>query len=101
MLITAAMARLGYARGNPCLTSAPKYKKLFERAVSIVEDVAGVNREVAARTLKAAGLQVPVPRVMRKANLSKRKPRAVSSAPEASSQGAEGLISSHELFSRH
>jgi N-acetylmuramic acid 6-phosphate (MurNAc-6-P) etherase len=92
MLGTAAMARLGYVYGNLMVNLRYKNKKLFERAVSIVEDVAGVNREVAARTLKAAGLQVPVARVMRKANLSKRKPRAASSAPKASSQGAEGLI---------
>lgn len=71
MLSTAAMARLGYVYGNLMVNLRPKNKKLFERAVSIVEDVAGVNREVAARTLKSAGLQVPVALVMLKANLSK------------------------------
>jgi len=66
MLSTAAMARMGYVYGNLMVNLRYKNKKLFERAASIVEDVAGVNREVAGRTLKAAGLQVPVARVMRK-----------------------------------
>ena len=71
MLSTAAMARMGYVYGNLMVNLRYKNKKLFERAVSIVEDVAAVNRELAARTLKSAGLQVPVARVMLKANLSK------------------------------
>jgi N-acetylmuramic acid 6-phosphate etherase len=41
MLGTAAMARLGYVYGNLMVNLRPKNKKLFVRAVSIVEDVAG------------------------------------------------------------
>jgi len=71
MLSTGAMARLGYVYGNLMVNLRPKNKKLFERAVTIVESVAGVNREVAARALKAAGNQVPIALVMLKANVGK------------------------------
>ena len=71
MLSTGAMARLGYVYGNLMVNLRPKNKKLFERAVTIVESVAGVNREVAARALKAAGMQVPIALVMLKANVGK------------------------------
>lgn len=71
MLSTGAMARLGYVYGNFMVNLRPKNKKLVERAVSIVEDVAGVDREAAARALKSAGMEVPIALVMLKATVSK------------------------------
>ena len=71
MLSTGAMARLGYLYGNSMVNLRPKNKKLVERAVSMVGDVAGVDREVAARVLKSAGMKVPIALVMLKANVSK------------------------------
>ena len=71
MISTGAMARLGYVYGNLMVNLRPKNRKLVERAVSIVEHVAGVDREAAARALEAAGMQVPVALVMLKANVSK------------------------------
>lgn len=71
MLSTGAMARLGYLYGNFMVNLRPKNKKLVERAVSIVGDVAGVDREVAARVLKSVGMEVPIALVMLKANVSK------------------------------
>ena len=71
MLSTGAMARLGYVYGNFMVNLRPKNKKLVERAISIVEDVAGVDREAAALALKSAGMEVPIALVMLKANVSK------------------------------
>jgi N-acetylmuramic acid 6-phosphate etherase len=50
-----------------------KNKKLFERALSIIEQIAQVDRDLAARTLESADRQVPVALLMLTANLSKRQ----------------------------
>jgi N-acetylmuramic acid 6-phosphate etherase len=71
MLSTGAMARLGYVYGNLMVNLRPKNRKLVERGVSIVEAVAGVERDVAAHALKSAGMQVPVALVMLKAGVSR------------------------------
>lgn len=71
MLSTGAMARLGYVYGNLMVNLRPKNQKLFERGISIVEQLAQVDRNVALRTLESAGMNVPVALVMLKANVSK------------------------------
>jgi len=73
MLSTGAMVRLGYVYGNFMVNLQPKNRKLFERAISIVEQVAQVDRDLAARTLESADMQVPLALLMLRANLSKRE----------------------------
>jgi len=73
MLSTGAMVRLGYVYGNFMVNLQPKNRKLFERAISIVEQVAQVDRDLAARTLESADMQVPLVLLMLRANLSKRE----------------------------
>ena len=69
MLTTCAMARLGYVYGNLMVHLHLKNQKLLERGISIVESVANVDRARAIRTLKAAGMKVPVALVMLKAGV--------------------------------
>ena len=71
MLSTGAMARLGYVYGNLMVNLQTRNKKLFERGVSIIEQVARVDRDVAVHTLRSVGMQVPVALVMLKCNLSR------------------------------
>lgn len=71
MLSTGAMARLGYTYGNLMVNLRPSNKKLLERAVSIVGDIAQVDRDVAARALESAGMQVPIALIMLKAGVSR------------------------------
>jgi len=71
MLSTGAMARLGYVYGNLMVNLQTRNEKLFERAVSIVEQVAHVDREVAIRTLKSAGMKVSVALIMLKCNIGR------------------------------
>jgi N-acetylmuramic acid 6-phosphate etherase len=71
MLSTGAMARLGYVYGNRMVNLQLKNRKLAERGISIVKDVAEVDRDIALRTLKSAGMKVPVALVMLKAKVSK------------------------------
>ena len=71
MLSTGAMARLGYLYGNHMVNLHLKNHKLLQRGITIVEDVARVDRDLALRTLKAAGMKVPVALVMLKANVSR------------------------------
>ncbi len=69
MLTTGAMARLGYVYGNLMVNVHTKNEKLVERGLSIIEKAAEVDRETAARALKAAGGRVPVALVMLKTGL--------------------------------
>jgi N-acetylmuramic acid 6-phosphate etherase len=71
MLSTGAMARLGYVYGNLMVHLQLKNRKLSERGISIVEEVAQVDRDLALRTLKSGGMNVPVALVMLKANVGK------------------------------
>jgi N-acetylmuramic acid 6-phosphate etherase len=66
MLTTGAMARLGYVYGNRMVNLHPKNEKLAERGVSIVEEVAGLDRRSARKLLAAAGGRVSVALVMAK-----------------------------------
>lgn len=71
MLSTGAMVRLGYVYGNLMVNLQLKNHKLSERGISIVEEVAHVDRETALRALKSAEMKVPVALVMLKAKVSK------------------------------
>jgi N-acetylmuramic acid 6-phosphate etherase len=71
MLSTGAMARLGYVYRNLMVNLHLRNHKLLERGIRIVEEVARVDRELALRTLKSAGMKVPVALVMLKANVGK------------------------------
>lgn len=71
MLSTGAMARLGYIHGNLMVNLKLKNHKLLERGITIVEEVAQVDRNLALRTLKSAGMSVPVALIMLKAEVGK------------------------------
>jgi N-acetylmuramic acid 6-phosphate etherase len=71
MLTTGAMARLGYVYGNLMVHLQLKNEKLIERAVSIVQRVAKVDRAVALTTLDVADRKVSVALVMLCAKVSK------------------------------
>ena len=73
MLSTGAMARLGYTYGNLMVNLHPKNQKLYERGISIVENVAKVDRAAALRALKSAGMKVPVAVVMLKAKVTEEE----------------------------
>jgi N-acetylmuramic acid 6-phosphate etherase len=64
MLSTGAMARLGYVYGNLMVNVHVKNKKLLERGIAILQQVADVDRATAVRALKAANHRVPIALVM-------------------------------------
>jgi N-acetylmuramic acid 6-phosphate etherase len=65
---TAAMTRLGYVYGNLMVNVSPKNEKLIQRAIAILEQATGVDRESAVRALKSSGNRTPVAIVMLAAN---------------------------------
>ena len=71
MLSTGAMARLGYVYGNLMVNVQRGNRKLRQRALSILERAARINRGKAERALRAAGGSVPAALVMLKAGLSR------------------------------
>lgn len=73
MISTGAMARLGYVYGNLMVNLQPRNKKLYERALSILEQAAQVDRKVAVQALQAADMNVRLALVMLKAGLGKRQ----------------------------
>lgn len=64
MLSTGAFTRMGYVYGNLMINVRPKNQKLVTRIVTILQRAAGVSRERAERTLKAASGSLPVALVM-------------------------------------
>ena len=76
MLSTGAMTRLGYVYGNLMVNLHTKNEKLLERAVGILEEVAGLNRAAARKCLAAAGRRVPIALVMAKAGVSRARAAA-------------------------
>jgi N-acetylmuramic acid 6-phosphate etherase len=76
MLSTGAMTRLGYVYGNLMVHVRLKNKKLVERGVTILAEAAGLDRDSARTSLRAAGRDVSVALVMQKANVTRS--RAVS-----------------------
>jgi N-acetylmuramic acid 6-phosphate etherase len=71
MLSSGAMTRLGYVYGNLMINVTPRNSKLAARSVSILQQAAGVNEEVARRALRAAGNSVPVGLVMLQAQVDR------------------------------
>ena len=76
MLSTGAMTRLGYVYGNLMVNLHTKNEKLLERALGILEEVAGLNRAAARKLLAAAGRRVPIALVMAKAGVSRTRAAA-------------------------
>jgi len=81
MLSTAAMARLGFVYGNLMVRVHPKNEKLVQRAIAILEQATGADREAARGALKAAGNRTPVALVMLASRVGRR--RAVAALKEA------------------
>jgi N-acetylmuramic acid 6-phosphate etherase len=73
MLTTGAMARLGYVYGELMVQVQMKNAKLAERGVAIVQEIAGVERAVAQKTLRAAGMRIPVAAVMLRAGVGREE----------------------------
>jgi N-acetylmuramic acid 6-phosphate etherase len=71
MITTGAFTRLGYVYGNLMVNLHLKNRKLVDRGIRIVRQVAGISDEQAARALAQAGESVPVALVMLKGNLTK------------------------------
>ena len=71
MLSSGAMARLGYIYGNLMVNVHRKNQKLAERALTILEQGAGVDRIAARRLLRSAGNSVPVALIMKKAKVGR------------------------------
>jgi len=75
-LTTGAMTRLGYVYGNLMVNLHPKNEKLAERAISILEQAAGLKRAQARHLLKAAHHSVPVALVMAKAEVNRAQAKS-------------------------
>jgi N-acetylmuramic acid 6-phosphate etherase len=73
MLSSGSMARLGCVYGNLMVNVRPTNAKLIERAVTILEKAAGVERAEALRMLKTARNSVPVALVMSQAGVNRVK----------------------------
>jgi N-acetylmuramic acid 6-phosphate etherase len=71
MLSSGAMARLGYVYGNLMVNVHRKNQKLAERAITILEQGAGVDRIAARQMLRSAGNSVPVALIMKKAKVGR------------------------------
>jgi N-acetylmuramic acid 6-phosphate etherase len=71
MLSSGAMTNLGYVYSNLMINVRMKNYKLAERAATILQQAAGIEREAAKQALKAAGDSLPLALVMLKANASK------------------------------
>lgn len=73
MLTTGAMARIGYVYGNLMVNVSLKNRKLVERGLTILEQLADVDRESARIALEASGMKLPVAVVMLKAGVGKNE----------------------------
>jgi N-acetylmuramic acid 6-phosphate etherase len=71
MLSTAVMIRLGHVYGNLMVNVQPTNAKLRDRAVRIIAEAAGVDRERAAEVLAAAGDTVKVAIVMARLGIAR------------------------------
>ena len=71
MVTTGAMTRLGYVYDNQMVNVHMKNAKLVERGIRVLMHVCGIDRDVAIRTIKAAGKSIPIAVVMLKANVDK------------------------------
>jgi N-acetylmuramic acid 6-phosphate etherase len=66
MLTTGAMARLGYVYSNLMVNMHLTNKKLVQRGITILEELASVDQAQAAATLEKAGWSVPLALIMLK-----------------------------------
>ncbi len=71
MLTTGSMVKMGYVYSNLMVNLHLTNEKLVERGILILESVARVGRDTALKTLKKAGMRVPVALVMLKGHVSK------------------------------
>jgi N-acetylmuramic acid 6-phosphate etherase len=71
MLTTGAMARIGYVYGNLMVNLHTKNSKLEERALTIVEQLTGLDRQSAFRLLSRSEGRLPVALVMAKAGVKR------------------------------
>jgi N-acetylmuramic acid 6-phosphate etherase len=71
MLSSGAMTRLGYVYDNLMINLHVKNYKLRERALTILEQLAGISREAAKEALRASGDDVPVALVMLQASVNR------------------------------
>jgi N-acetylmuramic acid 6-phosphate etherase len=71
MLTTGALARLGYVYGNLMVNVRLKNAKLVERGISIIQEIANVDRTVAEKTLEITDMDVPMALVMLCAKVDK------------------------------
>jgi N-acetylmuramic acid 6-phosphate etherase len=71
MLTTGAMSRLGYVYSNLMVNMHLTNKKLVQRGITILEELAAVDREQAAATLEKAGRSVSLALVMLKTGTGK------------------------------
>jgi N-acetylmuramic acid 6-phosphate etherase len=76
MISTGAMCRLGYVYGNLMVNVWTKNEKLTQRAIRIVEQATGADRETATCALKTAGNRTPVAVVMLAANVTRSQAAA-------------------------
>jgi N-acetylmuramic acid 6-phosphate etherase len=73
MISTAAMSRLGFVYGNLMVNVVPKNSKLRQRAISILEQAAGVDQKTAANAMAASRDRTPVALVMLAAGVSRKR----------------------------
>jgi N-acetylmuramic acid 6-phosphate etherase len=71
MLSSGAMTRLGYVYGNMMINVHVKSHKLRERGLTILQQAAGISREVAEQALRASRDDVPAALVMLKAKVNR------------------------------
>lgn len=71
MLTTGAMARVGYVSSNLMVNLMLTNRKLEQRGIAILEELAQVDRATAMATIEKAGRKLPVALVMLKAGVSR------------------------------
>ncbi len=65
------MAQMGYVYGNLMVNLHLKNTKLLHRGVLILESLTGIDAETGLKTLKKAGMNVPLALIMLKSRVSK------------------------------
>src|SRR3989442_425323 len=86
-LTTATMARLGRVYGNRMVDLQPRSRKLRERALGLVQDLAGVSRPAARRALAAAHGHARPATPLASTTLTARKAAPALAAPGGSPAG--------------
>jgi N-acetylmuramic acid 6-phosphate etherase len=89
MISTAVMTRLGYVYGNLMVNVSPKNSKLLDRAIGILEQATGADRESAAGALKASANRTPVALVMLAAGVS--RPQAIAALKKANGNARKAI----------